>query len=150
MTQPLFEKHRTVLDTAIQALRERGYWTPYPEMPSPKIYGETAEADGKAAVEARFGRDFPLDLPGCNGHVATERSPYGVELEIRYPSCSVSALLDAAESARDGWQKLGPQGRVGVCLEILDRLEGGDMPSAAAFLKLHIEGARKIKVGIVG
>ncbi len=35
-------------------------------------------------------------------------------------------------------------------LEILDRLEGGDLSSAAAYLKIHIEGARKVKVGTVG
>lgn len=35
-------------------------------------------------------------------------------------------------------------------LEILDRLEGGDLPSAAAFLRVHIEGARRIKAGSVG
>lgn len=35
-------------------------------------------------------------------------------------------------------------------LEILDRLEGGDLPSAAAFLRVHIEGARRIKVSAVG
>jgi DNA-binding GntR family transcriptional regulator len=35
-------------------------------------------------------------------------------------------------------------------LEILDRLESGDLPSAAAYLKIHIEGARKIKAGTIG
>ena len=35
-------------------------------------------------------------------------------------------------------------------LEILERLEGGDLPSAAAFLRVHIEGARRIKAGTVG
>ena len=35
-------------------------------------------------------------------------------------------------------------------LEILDRLENGDMPSAAAFLRVHIEGARKSKARTLG
>jgi DNA-binding GntR family transcriptional regulator len=32
-------------------------------------------------------------------------------------------------------------------LEILDRLESGDLPSAAAYLRVHIEGARRSKAG---
>mgnify|MGYP003616902368 CR=1 FL=1 len=52
MSHPLFEKHRATLDGAINAIATRGYWSPYPEMPSPKVYGETAAADGKAAFEA--------------------------------------------------------------------------------------------------
>jgi hypothetical protein len=30
----------------------RGYWTPFPETPSPKVYGETANDDGKKAFVA--------------------------------------------------------------------------------------------------
>lgn len=122
MTHPLFDKHRSVLEEAVKALRERGYWTPYPEIPSPRIYGETADEDGRKAVEARFGKDFVLDQPGCVGHVATERSPYGVALDIRYPACATEALIEAASKAGDGWRKAGADGRVGVCMEILDRI----------------------------
>jgi len=39
MPHPLFEKHKATLDAAISAIHGRGYWTPYPEMPSPKVYG---------------------------------------------------------------------------------------------------------------
>ena len=34
-------------------------------------------------------------------------------------------------------------------LEILDRLESGDVPAAAAYLRVHIDGARAIKSGAV-
>lgn len=122
MTHPLFDKHRSVLEEAVKAIHARGYWTPYPEMPSPRIYGETADEDGRKAVEGRFGQDFALEQPGCTGHVATERSPYGVDLGIRYPVCTARALIEAAARAQDGWRKVGSQGRVGVCLEILDRI----------------------------
>ncbi len=122
MTHPLFEKHRATLDAAVQAIRTRGFWTPYPEMPSPKVYGETANEDGKRAVAACFGQDFPLDQAGETGRLAPERSPYGTDLDVRYPVCSPSALIEAAQAAQDGWQRLGAEGRVGVCLEILDRL----------------------------
>ncbi|MBC9072462.1 phenylacetic acid degradation protein PaaN [Thauera sp. CAU 1555] len=122
MVHPLFDKHRATLDAAINAIHTRGYWTPYPEMPSPKVYGETAMADGKSAVEALAGQDFVLDQPGASGWAAPEKSPYGVKLDVRYPVCDVDALIAAAQAAMPGWRKIGAEGRVGVCLEILDRL----------------------------
>ncbi|MDT3670543.1 MAG: phenylacetic acid degradation protein PaaN [Aromatoleum sp.] len=122
MTHPLFEKHQATLDAAVHAIRTRGYWTPFPEMPSPKVYGETAAEDGKRAVEAYFGNEFALDQPGQSGWLAPEQSPYGIELGVRYPVCDPASLIAAAAAAQSGWQRIGPQGRVGVCLEILERL----------------------------
>ena len=46
MPHPLFERHRATLDRALQAIAERGYWTPYPEAPSPRVYGEGAADAG--------------------------------------------------------------------------------------------------------
>nr|CAC10601.1 putative ring opening enzyme [Aromatoleum evansii] len=89
-------------------------------MPSPKVYGETAQDDGRRAVEACFGQDFDLGQPGRSGWMASERSPYGVELGVRYPVCDGQALIDAAHAAMPGWQRIGAQGRAGVCLEILE------------------------------
>ncbi len=122
MTHPLFDKHQATLDAAIQAIHERGYWTPFPEMPSPKVYGETAHEDGKRAVEACFGQDFALDQPGLTGWASPERSPYGVAMNVRYPVCEPQALIDAAQAAMDGWRAIGPAGRAGVCVEMLTRL----------------------------
>ncbi len=122
MSHPLFEKHQATLDATIQAIHGRGYWTPYPEMPSPKVYGETAMADGKAAVDALVGQDFVLDQPGQGGWAASEKSPYGVKLDVRYPVCETADLIAAAEAAMPGWRKIGAEGRVGVCLEMLERL----------------------------
>ncbi|CAI08120.1 phenylacetic acid degradation protein PaaN [Aromatoleum aromaticum] len=140
MTHPLFEKHRATLDAAVQAIRTRGFWTPYPEMPSPKVYGETANEDGKRAVEACFGQDFPLDQAGETGRLAPERSPYGTELGVRYPVCSPSALVEAAQAAQDGWQRLGAEGRVGVCLEILERLNKRSFEIAHAVMLTSGQG----------
>jgi hypothetical protein len=44
MPHPLFDRHRATLDGALAAIATRGYWSPYPEMPSPKSYGETTSA----------------------------------------------------------------------------------------------------------
>ncbi len=122
MTPSLFDKHRATLDGALAAIRSRGYWTPYPEQPSPKIYGETANDDGKAAALGHAGRSFELDQPGTRDWLATEHSPYGVPLDVKYPSCDPQALVAAALAAMPPWQQLGVNGRTGICLEALARI----------------------------
>lgn len=119
---PLYDRHADTLNRALTAIMERGYWSAYPESPSPRVYGETAAADGKAAFEAYLGGDFPLDQPGAGDRVATETSPFGVALDVRYPHAGADELVAAATAALPAWRDAGPQARVGVCLEILDRL----------------------------
>ncbi|WP_433388095.1 phenylacetic acid degradation protein PaaN [Micromonospora sp. KLBMP9576] len=119
---PLYDRHADTLNRALTAITERGYWSAYPESPSPRVYGETAAADGKAAFEAYLGGDFPLDQPGAADRVATETSPFGVELNVRYPHAGADELVAAASAALPSWRDAGPQARAGVCLEILDRL----------------------------
>ena len=121
---PLYDRHRETLDRALTAIAERGYWSAYPESPSPRVYGETAAADGKAAFEAYLGGDFPLDQAGDGSTVATEVSPFGVALDVRYPHAGADQLVSAASAALPAWRDAGPQARVGVCLEILARLHG--------------------------
>ncbi|PRD68797.1 phenylacetic acid degradation protein PaaN [Malikia spinosa] len=122
MSHLLFDKHRATLDGALHAIATRGYWSPYSEMPSPKVYGETAAADGKQAFEAHLGRNFELDQPGQSGWGGKEASPYGVALDVRYPLCDHEALIAAGLAAMKGWQAVGAAGRTGICLEMLERL----------------------------
>jgi len=119
---PLFARHQQTLERALQAIAERAYWSAYPESPSPRVYGETAAAEGKAAFEAYRG-DFPLDgHPGAGDRVATDASPFGIPLDVRYPHAGADALIAAATAAMPAWRDAGPQTRIGVCLEILARL----------------------------
>jgi phenylacetic acid degradation protein paaN len=122
LSHPLLDKHRATLDGALDAIRTRGYWTPYPEQPSPKIYGETANEDGKAAALTCAGKNFELDQPGETGWLATEQSPYGIALEVKYPQCDPDALVRSGLQAMPEWQKLGVDGRTGICLEALARI----------------------------
>jgi phenylacetic acid degradation protein paaN len=122
MSHLLFDKHRATLDGALHAIATRGYWSPYSEMPSPKVYGETAAADGKQAFESHLGRNFELDQPGQAGWGGKESSPYGVALDVRYPLCDHEALIAAGLAAMQGWQAVGAAGRTGICLEMLERL----------------------------
>ncbi|HEX6194486.1 MAG TPA: phenylacetic acid degradation protein PaaN [Jiangellaceae bacterium] len=124
---PLIAKHQQTLEDALAAIRSRGHYSAYPESPSPRVYGETAGPEGKAAYEAWLGTEFPLETPGADGRVATETSPFGPELGVTYPRIrptdeSVGALLGAAAAAMPAWREAGPLGRAAVCMEILDRL----------------------------
>ncbi|MDR5751738.1 MULTISPECIES: phenylacetic acid degradation protein PaaN [unclassified Caballeronia] len=122
MTHPLFTKHQATLDKALAAIETRGYWSPFAEMPSPKVYGETANADGEAAFKSHLNRTFELDQPSTGDTVGSERSPFGIALEIRYPKADLDALLAASAAAQEDWRAAGPEAWVGVSLEILSRL----------------------------
>jgi phenylacetic acid degradation protein paaN len=123
----MFAAHEEILANAIEATRTRGYYSAFNESPSPRVYGETAAADGKAAFEALRGTAFPVSTPGASGTVATEKSPFGFALDVSYPRVSadgVDVLLEAAGAGLKAFRDAGPDARVGVCLEILHRLHG--------------------------
>jgi phenylacetic acid degradation protein paaN len=123
----LFERHRETLERAVEATRTRAFFSAYDESPSPRVYGANAAAEGKAAFEALLGTTFPLDAPGASGTVATEKSPFGIDLGVSYPrvgDAGVDGLLAAASSGIKPFRDAGPAGRVGICLEILHRLHG--------------------------
>ena len=117
-----FDLHRPTLEAAVAALASRAYWTPYPEVPSGKVYGETAKADGEAAFAALQGAEF--DLPGHpgQGRAGAEVSPFGPTLSIRYPAATPDDLIAAATSAAPALAAASVEARVGVCLEALARL----------------------------
>jgi phenylacetic acid degradation protein paaN len=124
MTTPAewYEQHRDLLDRAVEAAAVRDYWSAYPESPSKSVYGEDAATAGEQAFRALLGKDFPIEVPGATGSVVTERSPYGLELGIRYPKGDPAALVAAARAATPAWRAAGPQGRAGVAAEILRRI----------------------------
>ena len=80
---------------------------PFAESPSPRHYGETANDDGRAAFEALRGKPFPLDLPGAEGSVGGEASPYGFDLGITYPRVPAAKLVAASSKALEQWRRAG-------------------------------------------
>ncbi len=140
MSHPLLDPHRPLLDRALEAIATRGYWSAYAESPSPKAYGEGAPEAGRAAFEAHLGKPFELGQPGQCGWHDGETSPYGVPLNIRYPQSDPQALVRAALAAMPAWQALGAEGRVGICLEILQRLNRQSFEIAHAVMMTSGQG----------
>lgn len=140
MSHPLFVKHQVKLDAALQAIANRGYWSAYSEMPSPKVYGETAMADGQAAYEAHLGKKFELDQPHVVGTHGGENSPFAGSLGIQYPVCETEGLVASAKAAMKSWQALGLEGRIGVCIEVLDRLNSQSFELAHAVMMTSGQG----------
>jgi len=117
-----FDLHRPTLEAAVAALAARTFWTPYPEVPSGKIYGETAKTDAESVFDAILGQDF--DLPGHpeQARIGAEVSPFDRPLAVRYPAATPDALVSAACAAAPLLAAASPEARVGVCLEALSRL----------------------------
>lgn len=122
MAADFFKTHQATLDQALSSILARNFWSAYPENPSPRAYGETAAQEGQAAFEAYRDKAFPLTLEGAQGEVGNERSPFGFDLGIRYPKVPVDQLVAQSQLALDSWRDAGPQAWVGICLEILHRL----------------------------
>jgi len=134
VAHPFFERHRATLERAVDAIARRGYWTPFPESPSPKVYGEGAAEGGKAAFDKLANQRFPLTQPATIGQVGNERSPYGIRLGISYPKADIDGLMAAVEAAAATWRKAGPEAWVGVSLEILDRINKASFEIANAVM----------------
>ena len=121
MSHLFFTQHQDLLEQAVRAINTRGYWSPFPEIPSGKLYGENANDAGKAAFQDRLKKSFPLDEPGITGQIGAEISPYGFPLGIRYPKVDLDALFSGIKTATKSWRSADPETWVGVALEILHR-----------------------------
>ncbi len=124
LAHPVVQTHRELLEQAREAVTERRFYTPYPEVPSTRNYGETAADAGLAAYQAHLdGRFVGLDDQPTDGtDVGDEVSPYGPVLGVRYPHLDLDAAIAAAEAALPAWRDAGATVRAAVCAEILDRL----------------------------
>ncbi|HEX6446573.1 MAG TPA: phenylacetic acid degradation protein PaaN [Streptosporangiales bacterium] len=136
MPHQFYDTHRETLERSLTAIRDRGYWSPYPEIP--KAYPEEAPAEGERAFQAYLGRRFPLDQPGTDDWIATERSPYGIELGVEYPHQDLGRAMASGLDAMPAWTAAGAETRAGVCLEILHRLNARTFELAHA--AMHTTG----------
>jgi len=131
----LYERHAEALESAAVACRTRGYFTLFPETPDRHRGGAAAAEAGSAAFRAQLGRAFELEQPGTVGRLAGEVSPYTLEpLGIDYPRADPDGLFSAARTAIGPWAGASPEARLGVCMEIVDRLYDRVFESAAAVM----------------
>ncbi len=134
MSHPLFDRHREMLERAVQAIAERSYWSAFPESASPRVYGEGAAESGRAAYDALLGKRFPLTQAATVGEVGGEVSPYGPPLGVIYPRPDMDGLFAAVSRAQEQWRRAGPEAWAGVCLEILTRINKASFEIANAVM----------------
>ncbi|QNL20802.1 phenylacetic acid degradation protein PaaN [Hyphobacterium sp. CCMP332] len=121
----LFQKHQETLNKAIKALHERTFFAQYPEHPSPKIYGEEADADGRKKFQKQLKSDFTeLNSKGSNSSVGSEISPYlNMELGINYPFFEPETLIEKGKNVFELWRRTSPGDRAGILIESLERFK---------------------------
>ncbi|RLD23227.1 MAG: phenylacetic acid degradation protein PaaN [Bacteroidetes bacterium] len=121
----LTEQHKPILDRAIQANHERIFFAQYPEHPSPKIYGEEADKNGREWFQGMVGKNFDeLNQQNTLGWVGDEESPYLQEpLNIKYPTQSVEEYITNAKGAFDSWRRLSVEDRASLLIESLERMK---------------------------
>lgn len=114
--------HESTLTEAVAANAARTFYAHWPEAPSGKIYGETANADGETAFKSQLNTPFTRLLQQGDGtQVGEEVSPYGFPLGITYPGSPVDTLIARATEAEVAWRSLTPQERAVVLIEALER-----------------------------
>src|SRR4051812_44395586 len=100
--QALIDRHAGTIETASQAIVTREYWSAYPELL--KAQPEGAIEAGQRAFDGYLNSMFPLDQPGTDGQTeSTERSPFGLSLNVTYPHSDPTTLVSAAQQAQPGW-----------------------------------------------
>lgn len=121
----LYTKHKDILTKAIKALHDRTFFAAYPEHPSPTIYGETADADGRKKFQGSVGKKFEeLKQENPSSWIGVEESPYLQEpLNIQYPAFDTKTLIDRADKAFHTWRKVSADDRAGILIESLERIK---------------------------
>lgn len=137
----LFERHRARLDKAIDACEKRYSWTAFTESPSSKVHGKDIPAAARVAFDALLGEPFDIDMPATIGSVGEEVSPFTeAPLGITYPRVDVDTLFEAAKRAQASWCLQSTEERVGLCLEMLDRLARPESLFLNAHTTIHTAG----------
>lgn len=124
MNLNLVDKHQSTIDTAVRALHERTFFAHYPENPSPDLYGEHADKEGREKYKAYLNQKFEeLLQQDPEAWVGQEESPYEQQpLGVKYPFFAPETLVSRAEEAYHQWRKVKPADRAAILVESLERL----------------------------
>ncbi len=129
-----FGQHQERLEQALAAIQARTAWSAFNDSPSRKIHGDAVDK-GAAAFQARRHQPFEIDQPGTLGRTGVEVSPYTLEpLGITYPKADLDVLYAAMHRAIPAWRDASARARVGVCMEMIDRLNRNSFESANAIM----------------
>ncbi|CAI8262585.1 MAG: 1-pyrroline-5-carboxylate dehydrogenase 2 [Bacteroidetes bacterium MED-G17] len=122
MSHPLFKKHQALLDQAIIALKERKFFTPYPE--HPKAYEEGGNEEGKASFSKKLNTNYLGVAEGNSDWIGEEISPYWqTGLGIQYPKENPQEVINKAKSAFEIWKNTSIKSRAGILIESLERVK---------------------------
>ena len=132
----LFERHEALVTRAVEAIHTRQYWSPYSE--NLRKYPEDAVKSAPEDFKALCNQHFALVGPASVKKITGERSPYGFDLGTSYDQPDMNTLVDVMHSLIPQWRDVGPKGRVGVCMEILQRLN--DMSPLMGHAVMHTSG----------
>ncbi len=118
----LFKKHKETLNKAIDAIHDRAFYAQFPEHPSPKIYGEDADKDGREKFQAGLNKKFEdLLQTDPEAWVGQEESPYLMKpLGITYPAYSTLTLIEKSQKAWDQWRNIDIDERAAILVESLE------------------------------
>ncbi|MDX1907153.1 MAG: aldehyde dehydrogenase family protein [Bacteroidia bacterium] len=124
MRTDLYQSYEPVIRQATEAVHSRVFFAHFPEPPSGKIYGETANEEGLAAFQAQCGQRFELLQHHDGYEMREEVSPYTRErLRISYPAMEEPmGYVSLAEVAFDSWRETDPGLRAAILMESLDRI----------------------------
>ena len=137
----LFQRHRARLDKAIDACEKRYSWTAFTESPSSKVHGHDIPAAARVAFDGLLNRPFDIDMPATVGSVGEEVSPFTeTRLGITYPRVDADKLFESAKTAQASWCLRSVEERVGLCLDILDRLARPESLFLNAHATVHTAG----------
>lgn len=121
----LFEKHQPIIDKAVEALHQRTFFAAFPEQPSPAVYGENADEEGRNAFNNLLGKRFDqLQQHAGQSWIGQEESPYTQDpLGVLYPSFSIDSLIQNSNRAFHQWRKVSTQDRAGILMESLTKIK---------------------------
>jgi phenylacetic acid degradation protein paaN len=137
----LFEKHEQSINTATKAFYSREFYVHYPEMPSPKNYGEGAADKGLKEYNQMLGQFFDtLKQEKDEVLMSDETSCFDLRnIGNFYPILNDPAqYVKNAKDSLKNWKNLNPEVRAGLLMESLEQMK--EKVFEIAYSSMHTTG----------